>query len=128
MEMTMEQVQLQELADLLPEAGKDDIITIFMASEAELLPLKYNQKLLAEWPITLLTRLLHKEIQVWDFIEIKDFFHLGNAIKYICRAGHKDDYEADLVKAIHYLENELLNVTAVSKPSSSAEHAIYRTI
>ena len=57
-------------------------------------------------------------IQVWDFIRDQGLsFHLGNAIKYICRAGHKDDYKADLVKAIHYLEDELANVTAV-EPSN----------
>ena len=47
-------------------------------------------------------------IEVWDFIRDQGLsYHLGNAIKYICRAGHKDDYKKDLVKAIHYLENEL---------------------
>ena len=49
-------------------------------------------------------------IQVWDFIRDQQLsFHLGNAIKYICRYGHKGDYNAqlsDLNKAIHYLENE----------------------
>ena len=49
-------------------------------------------------------------IQVWDFIRDQGLnFHLGNAIKYICRYGHKGDYNAqlsDLNKAIHYLENE----------------------
>ena len=49
-------------------------------------------------------------IQVWDFIRDKGLsFHLGNAIKYICRYGHKGDYNdqlSDLNKAIHYLENE----------------------
>ena len=45
---------------------------------------------------------------VWDFIrEQKLNFHLGNAIKYICRAGYKDSKIQDLEKAIHYLENEL---------------------
>ena len=46
---------------------------------------------------------------VWDFIrEQKLNFHLGNAIKYICRAGYKTDSKIqDLEKAIHYLENEL---------------------
>ena len=49
-------------------------------------------------------------IQVWDFIRDQGLnFHLGNAIKYICRAGHKDDHKADLRKAIHYLQNELEN-------------------
>ena len=34
-------------------------------------------------------------------------WHLGNVIKYICRAGYKDSKIQDLEKAIHYLENEL---------------------
>ncbi len=45
---------------------------------------------------------------VWDFIRDQELnFHLGNAIKYICRAGYKDSKIQDLEKAIHYLENEL---------------------
>ena len=45
---------------------------------------------------------------VWDFIREQGLnFHLGNAIKYICRAGYKDSKIEDLEKAIHYLENEL---------------------
>ncbi len=47
-------------------------------------------------------------INVWDFIRDQGLnFHLGNAIKYIARAGHKDSKIEDLEKAIHYLENEL---------------------
>ena len=47
-------------------------------------------------------------IQVWDFIRDKELnFHLGNVIKYVCRAGHKDDDIEDLSKAIHYLSNEI---------------------
>ena len=46
-------------------------------------------------------------IEVWDFIRDQQLdYHLGCAIKYICRAGHKDDAISDLSKAIHYLENE----------------------
>ena len=52
-------------------------------------------------------------IEVWDFIrDQKLSYHLGNAIKYICRAGYKStstDIE-DLKKAIHYLENELQHI------------------
>ena len=45
---------------------------------------------------------------VWDFIRDQGLnFHLGNAIKYICRAGYKDSKIEDLEKAIHYLRNEL---------------------
>ena len=43
-----------------------------------------------------------KVIEAWDLN-----FHLGNAIKYICRAGFKDSKIHDLEKAIHYLQNEL---------------------
>ena len=47
-------------------------------------------------------------IQVWDFIRDQELsFHLGNVIKYICRAGHKDNDIEDLAKAIHYLSNEI---------------------
>ena len=47
-------------------------------------------------------------IQVWDFIRDQELnFHLGNVIKYVCRAGHKFDDIDDLEKAIHYLSNEI---------------------
>ena len=46
--------------------------------------------------------------QVWDFIREQELnFHLGNAIKYICRAGHKGSNTEDLEIAIVYLQNEL---------------------
>ena len=53
-------------------------------------------------------------IEVWDFIRDQGLsYHLGNAIKYICRAGHKNEatVNSDLRKAIHYLTNELEHVT-----------------
>ena len=54
-------------------------------------------------------------IETWDFVRDQDLnYHLGCAIKYICRAGHKDSKAEDLKKAIHYLENEL-------------EHTIYES-
>ena len=47
-------------------------------------------------------------LDVWDFIRDQGLnIHLGNAIKYICRAGFKDSKIHDLEKAIHYLQNEL---------------------
>ena len=50
-------------------------------------------------------------IEVWDFIRDQQLnYHLGNAIKYICRAGYKGSKREDLEKAIHYLENELDHV------------------
>ena len=54
-------------------------------------------------------------IDVWDFIRQQELnFHLGNAIKYICRAGYKDSKIQDLEKAIHYLENELHHAENIS--------------
>lgn len=50
--------------------------------------------------------------EVIDFIEDKNLgFHLGNAVKYICRAGKKDsDKEVeDLQKAIWYLDRFVKN-------------------
>jgi hypothetical protein len=58
------------------------------------------------------------DIQVWDFIRDQGLnFHLGNAIKYICRAGYKDDRITDLKKAIHYLQNELENEIKTKRTS-----------
>ena len=49
-------------------------------------------------------------IEVIDYIEDKDLnFNLGNAVKYISRAGRKckDTYIEDLQKAVWYLEREI---------------------
>ncbi len=47
-------------------------------------------------------------IQVWSFIRDQGLnFHLGNVIKYVCRAGYKGNDIEDLKKAIHYLQNEV---------------------
>ena len=51
-------------------------------------------------------------IEVWDFIRDQSLnYHLGNVIKYICRAGYKDNDLKDLQKAAHYLLNEIENRT-----------------
>ena len=59
-------------------------------------------------------------IECWD--AIRDWqlnYHLGCAVKYICRAGFKDanSKAQDLKKAIHYLENELQHTSTESIPS-----------
>ena len=57
-------------------------------------------------------------IEVWDFVRDQRLsYHLGNAVKYICRAGHKDSYAQDLEKAIHYLQNELQHATRGGVPT-----------
>ena len=50
-------------------------------------------------------------IQAIDYIEAKNLnFHLGNAIKYISRAGKKGDKLEDLLKAQWYLAREIERV------------------
>ena len=58
-------------------------------------------------------------VEVWDFIRDQGLnYHLGNAVKYICRAGHKSvAAEADdIKKAIHYLQNELEHLQPLPDP------------
>ena len=64
-------------------------------------------------------------MEVWDFIRDQELnYFLGNAIKYICRAGYKGSKEDDLNKAITYLEKELQNVTAI-KPSDRVPQGVW---
>ena len=53
-------------------------------------------------------------IEVIDYIEDKQLgYHLGNAVKYISRAGKKDPdkYVEDLQKAVWYLQREIKRST-----------------
>ena len=55
-----------------------------------------------------------EKIEVIDFIEDKKLgYHLGNAGKYISRAGKKDHdkYIEDLQKAVWYLQREIKRST-----------------
>lgn len=55
-----------------------------------------------------------EKIEVIDFIEDKKLgYHLGNAVKYISRAGKKDPdkYIEDLQKAVWYLQREIKRST-----------------
>ena len=64
-------------------------------------------------------------VEVWDFIRDQGLsYHLGNAVKYICRAGYKDSAIEDLTKAIHYLQNELEHV--ITEQPSYREQALRR--
>lgn len=53
-------------------------------------------------------------LEAIDVIEayFYDSFNLGNAFKYMARAGKKNDYVEDLQKAVWYLEREIDNNTA----------------
>lgn len=68
-------------------------------------------------------------IQVWDFIRDQGLnFHLGNAIKYICRAGYKESKVEDLKKAIHYLENELENALQLDEPAAVRRSGVQKAV
>lgn len=52
-------------------------------------------------------------IETIDFIESKGLcFHLGNVVKYVSRAGHKQDLLEDLKKARWYLDRKIKNLEA----------------
>ena len=56
------------------------------------------------------------QIEVIDFIEDKDLgFHLGNAVKYISRAGRKnpDKTVEDLRKAVWYINRQIQRLECV---------------
>lgn len=58
-------------------------------------------------------------IPVWHFIRDQKLnYHLGCALKYVCRAGHKDSKKDDLIKAIHYLQDELEHTITDTSGSS----------
>ena len=62
-------------------------------------------------------------IEVWDFIRDQELnYHLGNAVKYICRAGFKspETKTQDIKKAIHYLENELQHTLSQQQPARAS--------
>ena len=56
------------------------------------------------------------KIEVIDFIEDKKLgYHLGNAVKYICRAGKKDPmkFVEDLKKARWYLDRHIAQLESI---------------
>jgi hypothetical protein len=54
-----------------------------------------------------------KVIEAWEL-----GFCLGNAVKYICRAGRKDDGLEDLKKARFYLDRHITQSEAEGKDES----------
>ena len=66
-------------------------------------------------------------IEPWDYIRDQGLnYHLGNAVKYISRAGYKDGAlkETDLKKAIHSLQNELEHTTTLTRSSGAIPDSI----
>jgi len=61
-------------------------------------------------PVTHPAHYTRGKIEVIDFIEDQQFgYHLGQVIKYVCRAGHKsaETRKQDLEKAMWYLKREI---------------------
>lgn len=48
-------------------------------------------------------------------------FNLGNAVKYIARAGHKTDAIEDLQKAIFYINYEISRMAYGKKPEEKKQ-------
>jgi hypothetical protein len=73
-ELTMEQeFQYRRITDLLPQAQKDDIITIYLALQKQNYCLSNTiKKLLAEWPIHPDTT-LEEPLKFGTLFVIKDF-------------------------------------------------------
>ena len=64
------------------------------------------------------------KIEVIDFIEDKKLgYHLGNAVKYICRAGKKDPAKEveDLQKAAWYINREIQRLETQKQRDARAE-------
>jgi len=62
------------------------------------------------------------KIEVIDFLEDQNLpFHLGNAVKYVCRAGKKDPHKTveDLKKAVWYINRYINLVMNTPKPEVS---------
>lgn len=67
------------------------------------------------------------KIEVIDYIEDKKLgFHLGNAVKYISRAGKKDPnkYVEDLKKAVWYINREIERETNPEKDHDDSDEAV----
>ena len=72
--------------------------------------LKKEYKIMTNDPVNHPSHYTDGNIEVIDFIEDKQLgFHLGNAVKYISRAGKKDPEKKieDLKKARWYLDREI---------------------
>ena len=97
------------IGEYFPEYGKCDTCEIEKCDET---PSNLVEK--CDDPVNHPSHYTDGKIEVIDFIEDKQLgFHLGNAIKYISRAGKKnpDKTIEDLNKAIWYIERyiKLLN-------------------
>ena len=93
---------------LYGSAGKPNNL---MSTDGEL---KQWQRDIMNDPVNHPSHYTDGKIEVIDFIEDKKLgFHLGNAVKYIARAGKKDPNKEveDLKKAIWYINRRIANIS-----------------
>ena len=90
---TARRVRLVMKATKIDEAGATFVIEGIVPDNNVEHPPHYNQ---------------YEGVEVWDLVRQMDF-NLGNAVKYICRAGFKDPTKEveDLEKAIFYIKDEI---------------------
>lgn len=85
-----------------------DSITSFSEKHSPLFATDAPQAAPTHDPVNSPTHYTAGGIETIDFIEAKGFgYNLGNAIKYISRAGRKDDTLQDLKKARWYIDREI---------------------
>lgn len=73
-------------------------------------------------PVTAPQHYRHGRIEVIDFIEDQQLgFHLGNVVKYLCRAPFKGAELQDLLKARWYLDRQISRLSGAEddRPSQT---------
>ena len=98
-------VRKYESAYIMPsDSCLDDICKALEISRGDILLNEKDKKEMVNHPS-------HYNMGKYEAIDvIEDWnlnFNLGNAVKYISRAGHKDDIVQDLKKSLWYIEREI---------------------
>ena len=98
-------VRKYESAYIMPsDSCLDDICKALEISRGDILLNEKDKKEMVNHPS-------HYNMGKYEAIDvIEDWnlnFNLGNAVKYISRAGHKDDIVQDLKKSLWYIDREI---------------------
>ena len=101
-------VRKYESAYIMPsDSCIDDICKALEISRGDILLNEKDKKEMVNHPS-------HYNMGKYEAIDvIEDWnlnFNLGNAVKYISRAGHKDDIVQDLKKSLWYIEREIQRI------------------
>ena len=101
-------VRKYESAYIMPsDSCLDDICKALEISRGDILLNEKDKKEMVNHPS-------HYNMGKYEAIDvIEDWnlnFNLGNAVKYISRAGHKDDIVQDLRKSLWYIEREIQRI------------------